>query len=270
MKNEIVILITYFFIYSFIGWVLESTYKTILQKKLVNSGFLLGPFCPIYGFGALIMYLSLRNLTSNIFVLFFFGVIVLSAFEYFVGWFLEVVFRTKYWDYSSNRFNIHGRVCLKNSLYWGFLGIVFMKGIHPAVENIVKLIPQMLLITAVLVLMVVMMLDTITTIVRLVKINSKLKNWNKITEKIRKQIETINVKSVIRFENISKLKFEHNYGLMKRIVEAKDRKQLLGHLKEEQRQLQEKLERRIARLRKAFPTMNSERLAKFFNNMKKS
>ncbi len=96
MLKELVYLISYFFVYSFIGWLLESIYKTILQKKVVNSGFLLGPFCPIYGFGALIMYLSLRNLTNNIFVLFLFGLIVLSIFEYIVGVFLEVVFKTKY------------------------------------------------------------------------------------------------------------------------------------------------------------------------------
>ena len=72
MKSELLLIIVYFFIYAFIGWVLESTYKSILQKKVVNSGFLLGPFCPIYGFGALIMYLSLKDLTDNIFILFFF------------------------------------------------------------------------------------------------------------------------------------------------------------------------------------------------------
>ena len=93
MLKELVYLISYFFVYSFIGWLLESIYKTILQKKVVNSGFLLGPFCPIYGFGALIMYLSLRNLTNNIFVLFLFGLIVLSIFEYIVGVFLEVVLK---------------------------------------------------------------------------------------------------------------------------------------------------------------------------------
>lgn len=270
MKSELLLIIMYFFIYAFIGWVLESTYKSILQKKVVNSGFLLGPFCPIYGFGALIMYLSLKDLTDNIFILFFFGLIVLSIFEYVVGLFLEIVFKTKYWDYSKNKFNIHGRVCLKNSLYWGVLGVIFMKVVHPGVEKLVKLVPQIYLIVGLCVLMTVITIDTVGTIIKLVKINSKLKNWTKITENIRKQIEAINVKSAIRFENINKLKFEHNYRLMKRIVETKDRNQLLGDLKREQRQLQEKLERRIARLRKAFPTMQSDRLGKFLNNMKKS
>ena len=125
--NDFLPLVAYFIIYSFIGWVLESTYKSVLQKKWVNSGFLHGPICPIYGYGAMIMYLSLRNLTNNIFILFWFGLIVLSAFEYVVGWLLEITFKTKYWDYSRKMFNIHGRVCLQNSLYWGILGVVFTK-----------------------------------------------------------------------------------------------------------------------------------------------
>ena len=187
-----------------------------------------------------------------------------------MGLFLEIVFKTKYWDYSKNKFNIHGRVCLKNSLYWGVLGVIFMKVIHPGVEKLVNLVPQIYLIVGLFILMTVITIDTVGTIIKLVKINSKLKNWTKITENIRKQIEAINVKSAIRFENINRLKFEHNYRLMKRIVETKDRNQLLGDLKREQRQLQEKLERRIARLRKAFPTMQSDRLGKFLNNMKKS
>ena len=91
--NDFLPLVAYFIIYSFIGWVLESTYKSVLQKKWVNSGFLHGPICPIYGYGAMIMYLSLRNLTNNIFILFWFGLIVLSAFEYVVGWLLEITLR---------------------------------------------------------------------------------------------------------------------------------------------------------------------------------
>ena len=268
--HELMYLIAYFFVYSFIGWCLESTYKTILQKKIVNSGFLIGPFCPIYGFGALIMYLSLRNLTDNIFILFLFGLIVLSIFEYFVGVFLEVVFKTKYWDYSKNKFNIHGRVCLKNSIYWGILGIIFMKMIHPKVEKIVNVIPVIYLTVAIVALMAIMFADTIVTIIKLVNINNRLKKWSEVTENIRSRIDAINLRNTIRFENIRNSRFESNFKLMKRIGEAKNRNELLGSLKEEQQHLQEKIERRIERSKKAFPTMQSDKLLKFLNNMKKS
>ena len=96
-----------FVIYSFIGWILESVYKSILERKIINSGFLIGPFCPIYGLGALIIYYALIGLTDNIFLLFIAGFIVLSIWEYIVGVFLELVFKTKYWDYSNNFCNIY-------------------------------------------------------------------------------------------------------------------------------------------------------------------
>jgi len=270
LKDQILLITVYFFIYSFIGWVLESTYKSILQKKVVNSGFLLGPFCPIYGFGALIMYFSLKDLTNNIIVLFLFGLIVLSIFEYVVGLFLEIVFKTKYWDYSKNKFNIQGKVCLKNSLYWGALGVVFMRAVHPAVEKIVKMIPGIYLIITVLVLVLIICIDTIGTVIKLFKINARLKSWINITENIRNKINAIDQRTAFRFANINKLRFEHSYRLMKNMTEAKNRNVLLGSLKEEQVRLQQKLERRIERLRKAFPTMQSERLREFLNNMKKS
>ncbi len=270
MENQILLVAVYFFIYSFIGWILESTYKSVLQKRIVNSGFLLGPFCPIYGFGALIMYFSLKDLTNNIIILFLFGLIVLSIFEYVVGLFLEIVFKTKYWDYSNNKFNIQGKVCLKNSLYWGALGVVFMRLIHPGVEKIVKMIPAIYLIISVFALVLIICIDTIGTVIKLFKINSRLKSWVNITENIRNKINAIDQRTAVRFANISRLRFEHSYRLMKNMTEAKNRNILLGSLKEEQARLQQKLERRIERLRKAFPTMNSERLHKFLNNMKKS
>lgn len=91
----------YFALYSFLGWCLESVYKTILEKKFVNSGFLHGPFCPIYGFGAIIMIMLLQNLSNNIFLIFCISTIVLTIWEYLVSVLLEKVFKTKYWDYSD-------------------------------------------------------------------------------------------------------------------------------------------------------------------------
>ena len=125
MDIDIIKILTYFIIYSFLGWLLESVFKTILEKKIVNSGFLHGPFCPIYGIGAIIMYLGLNNFSKYPILVFILGFLILSIWEYIVGWGLEKLFNTKYWDYSKNKFNIKGRVCLMNSLFWGVLGMIF-------------------------------------------------------------------------------------------------------------------------------------------------
>ena len=132
MNQEIILkFLAYIIVYSFLGWVLESVYKTILGKQLVNSGFLRGPVCPIYGLAAAIMLLTLKSLENNVILLFIVSFFCLSIWEYIVGLFLEKLFKTKYWDYSNLKFNIHGRVCLKNSMYWGVLGVAFIKIIHP-------------------------------------------------------------------------------------------------------------------------------------------
>ena len=113
MEISILNLITLFIVYSFLGWVIESTFKSICERKIINTGFLYGPFCPIYGIGAIIMLLFLERFKNNIILLFLAGFFVLSIWEYIVGWILEKAFKTTYWDYSDHKFNIKGRVWSK-------------------------------------------------------------------------------------------------------------------------------------------------------------
>ena len=132
MLNNVLL---YFIIYSFLGWIMESVFRSILEKKLINTGFLIGPLCPIYGLGACIMFLFLENLSNNVILLFIVSFVILTLWEYIVGVLLEKIFHTKYWDYSNYKINIQGRICLTNSLYWGALGVIFIKIIHPLVQK---------------------------------------------------------------------------------------------------------------------------------------
>ena len=137
MENNIFNLWTYFIIYSIAGWILESVYRSYREKKIINTGFLNGPLCPIYGIGAIIMFLFLRQFSNNIIILFTVSLIGMSLWEYLVGYLLEKIFKTKYWDYSDHKINIKGRVCLSNSICWGILGVIFVKYIHPFVKDLV-------------------------------------------------------------------------------------------------------------------------------------
>lgn len=130
-----------FFIYSFLGWVMETCYESILDKKFVNRGFVSGPVCTIYGFGALSVYFILKPFENNILILFIMGIIVPSILEYFTGWLMEVTFKTTWWDYSNYRFNIKGRICLFNSIIWGLLTVALFLFIQPLVNVIVSLYP---------------------------------------------------------------------------------------------------------------------------------
>ena len=100
-----------------------------------------GPYCPIYGFGAIIMLLSLIKLKENVVLLFIVSFVVLSVWEYLASIILEKIYHTKYWDYSDKKFNFKGRICLANSFYWGILGLIFIEIMHPFISKYVEILP---------------------------------------------------------------------------------------------------------------------------------
>lgn len=137
-------LVLYFFFYSFLGWAMETCYCSIKERRLVPRGFLHGPICPIYGCGVLLMVLLFTPLKGNILLFYITAVVVMTSWEYFVGWFLEVTTHVKYWDYSDEKFNLKGRVCLWVALVWGVLSYVVIFWIHPQVEKLYQRVPLLL------------------------------------------------------------------------------------------------------------------------------
>ncbi len=135
-------IISWFFIYSFLGWAWESAYVSIKNKKLVNRGFINGPLCTIYGAGAVTIYLLLRPFEKNLALLYLGGVITATALEYVTGWIMETVFHTRWWDYSNKKFNLHGYISLASSLLWGAFSILLFKLLQPFVSWITSLYPQ--------------------------------------------------------------------------------------------------------------------------------
>ncbi len=127
--------ILYLVIYSFIGWCCECVYCFLLNGKLVNRGFLYGPFCPIYGFGALSIIFALKGFPQTATAIFFGGMVVTSALEYVTSWAMEQLFDAKWWDYSKQKWNLHGRICLLNSTLFGILCVVLMFDLHPLVSS---------------------------------------------------------------------------------------------------------------------------------------
>lgn len=241
-------LLTYFIIYSLMGWAMESFFRTIAEKKFINTGFLYGPFCPIYGIGAIIMFLFLHNYKDNMILVFILGFIVLSVWEYVVGWLLEKIFHTKYWDYSENKFNIQGRVCLMNSLFWGVLGVVFIKFIHPFVTELLAKVPANILTIMMLALGIYLLIDAIVTIVKVKKIDIRIIKLAELNETIKTKLNELKELT----DNSKSPKFE---SLQLKVEE----------LKLQQTKLKKMLLRQTIRLKKAFPTMKSERITEFLS-----
>jgi uncharacterized membrane protein len=162
-------LIYFFAIYSFAGWCLEVLYYFKNERRFVNRGFLNGPFCPIYGFGIVSLVVFLDSYKDNIFILFFSGCFFTSVLEYITGYILEKTFKTKWWDYTDDPFNIHGRVCLPYSLFWGACEVIIIKLIHPFINNVVMYIPKVLGETLISIIFIYFIIDFCLTIASLMQ-----------------------------------------------------------------------------------------------------
>lgn len=132
----------FFYIYSFFGWCIESSYVSIQKKKFVNRGFMRGPFLPLYGSGAVLLLFVTIPVRDSLILSFIFGAAAATVLEYITGACMEALFKVRYWDYSNNPFNLHGYVCLGTSLAWGFLTIVMLRIVHEPVEHLVLSINQ--------------------------------------------------------------------------------------------------------------------------------
>ncbi len=141
----------FFLIYAFIGWIVEVIYHAVTYGEVVNRGFLNGPICPVYGFGALTVFAAVNTVAAglaasaagapqkaediNIWIVFFMGMLLTTAVELIAGWALDILFHARWWDYSNKPFNFRGYICLEFSIIWG-LGIVFVvRIVHPTIRS---------------------------------------------------------------------------------------------------------------------------------------
>jgi uncharacterized membrane protein len=240
--------ILYFFLYSFLGWLCESIYCSAGNKKVINRGFLNGPICPIYGFGAMLVIFLIEGFRDNVFFLFLFGMFITSILEYISGYLLETLFNTKWWDYSKRKFNIKGRVCLKNAIYFGIMSVALMKVIHPFMTDIVNdFSPGVTIVISVLAILITSS-DMLVTLRTMNKLSIKLQWLDEVIEDLSK----INIK-LERFDEEE---------IRKAFSEIKNKE---GHIQVKFREVYRKIEdvrnqsMLQRRLMRAFPNMQSKR-----------
>lgn len=160
--------------YSFLGWVYESAICSIDERRLVNRGFLNGPICPVYGFGALASIFVLDQRTDNVIILFFVGMILTCTVEYITAVLLETLFHAKWWDYSNYRVNFQGRVCLLGAVVFGSLTVLLIKYIHPFVGSLTNQVSVPVLIASAIFIFLIVMLDLYITVRHLLHLNGRL------------------------------------------------------------------------------------------------
>ena len=150
-----------FFIYSILGWIIESFKVSIEQKKIINRGFLIGPYCPIYGCGALIIILYLDQYKNNIVTVFFLAIVLSSILEYLTSYMMEKIFKARWWDYSDKKFNLNGRICGENAILFGLCGIIIIYIIHPLLNNILIHLNQKIILFISIISLIIFLTDTI-------------------------------------------------------------------------------------------------------------
>ena len=245
MEYNFIDILIYFITYSFLGWIMESIFRSVCEKKLINTGFLRGPFCPIYGIGAVIMILFLKNFSKNLILLFFISIIVFTIWEYLVGVLLEKLFHTKYWDYSDNKFNFQGRICLMNSIFWGILGVVFIQYIHPFIESIIEKVDIRLLTYIYSIIGIVMLIDAITSIIKVKNIKVTLEKIEELNKEIKEKLKEITEEGKTDIlENIQNLVEQLKYKRNKTMLH---------------------LYKNVYRLKKAFPAIDTKEITEILN-----
>lgn len=202
-----------FFVYSFLGWCLEVGCKLVSDHKFVNRGFLIGPYCPIYGHGALIMTVLLNRYLNDPVTLFIMIILCCSLLEYFTSYFLEKIFHTRWWDYSGYRFNINGRICLETMIPFGLFGMFIMYVSNPFFLGMIEKISIPILYLLTIVLSLVYIIDNVISF--------------KIIKNIQHVSEDVQKRQIIKkddTERITKLVKKHVENSMKtfekRIIHA--------------------------------------------------
>ena len=162
--SDVYHLIAAFLIYSVLGWFVESVYMSFCNHRLTNRGFAKGPFCPIYGFGAVIGYLVLNPLSGHYVTLYLTGAFLATTFEYLVGIMMQKLLGEVWWDYTEKPMNYKGIICLESTIAWGFYAIIITMFLH---ERVLHLIDAMDMAYGRILCIVILAIVTVDYLIRL-------------------------------------------------------------------------------------------------------
>ncbi len=205
---KIVVIYILFWLYSFLGWLMETTLVSLQSKKFINRGFFMGPYCPIYGTGEVLL-LVLSPYKDSPFLVFILSIIICSVVEYLTSYILEMIYKVRWWDYSNRMFNLNGRVCLFNSICFGLLGMLMVSYLNPVFLNLITSLSDTILTIIALIILIITLIDMSITFsimfdIRKTIINLKDKTITSIFKKNQDNTEEVSkrVKSILKEKSI--------------------------------------------------------------------
>ena len=234
-----------FFFYCFCGWVWESCYVSLCQRRWVNRGFLQGPLLPIYGSGAIIILFVTLPVAGNLGLVWLLGMLAATALEYVTGDVMERLVKVRYWDYSKQKFNLNGHICLSSSIAWGFFSILLVRFIHPPIARLLADVPSWLVDPLALALTIAFTVDVVQSVQAALDLKDVLTKLAEENEDLRRLAKRAEVVSAFAEEDLKR--FRERTELEKRLMQARFETEL-----EEQRQArEERKERRQERLERS-------------------
>ena len=195
MFNKFCFYFMLFIIYSFIGWSIEVVGKLIEKHKFINRGFLVGPICPIYGWGCIAIILLLSKYKSSPIVLFLMAIIICSILEYFTSYFMEKLFHVRWWDYTRRKYNINGRICAETMIPFGLLGCLVVYIVNPIFTGLLNKIPVNTLNILAIIIFTIYVIDNVVSLSVMFGFKGTLKTVEKDgTEEIIKKVREVLLK----------------------------------------------------------------------------
>ena len=259
-----------FMIYAILGWCMEVTCKLIQYKRFINRGFLIGPYCPIYGYGAILITFLLKKYINDPIALFFMAIIICGTLEYLTSYFMEKIFKARWWDYSQKKFNINGRICLNTIIPFGLLGLFIMYVSNPFFISKIEMLPQMWLNILFWALLAIYIVDNIVSgiVIRYVKKTEKivgkdLDNTEEITQKVKEvlqsksalhrrllnaypSLETVKIKIKAKKEKIKEKVEEQKEELASKVEEQKE--ELENKIENQKKEIENKAQKVIKKI----------------------
>ncbi len=234
MEYSIATYFIYFIIIAICGWLMEVTLQLVQKHKFADRGFLIGPYCPIYGCGALLITIFLTKLEEYPLALFSVTILVCGVLEYFTSYIMEKIFHARWWDYSENRFNINGRVCLETIIPFGILGLTLIYIVNPFIfDNLVK-VPESTLNIIAIIIAVIFAIDNLVSFKVISNVRSATKkfdeenpkdNTEEISQKVKEFLKNksiLNRRLVNAFPKLTATLKEHSEKIKQKTAEMKE------------------------------------------------
>lgn len=213
------LLVLIFFVYSFIGWVIEIINCYVWHGKIVNRGFLIGPYCPIYGCGAALMTLIIPS-NNDLLSVFLKALAICSILEYVTSWLMEKLFKTRWWDYSERKFNLNGRICLEMMVLFGIGGVAIVKIVNPFIITFAHFIPNIVLNIILIIISIIFIADIIVSY----NIISHFKKASSTVKKDSTEEVTKLVRQTLKENSILDKRLVNSFPNLQVIVKKYDKK----------------------------------------------